>query len=93
MPLTDRSLTADKLPNRYDSRDNLTGMLGIFLGRLGDDAQPDCCLKARNEFKLYFQALKVFNKANKYHVGGHNLRLFKTRRDTVLSNIRQLNIT
>jgi hypothetical protein len=50
-------------------------------------------LRARNELKLYFQALKVFNKANEYHLGGHNLRLFKTMPDTALSNIRQLNIT
>jgi hypothetical protein len=99
MPLADQSLPIDKLPNSYDehfiqtsrrdSRDNLPGMIDIF------KMTPSliATLRARNELKLYFQALEVFNKTNEYHLGGHNFRLFKTMPDAVLSNIRQLSIT
>jgi len=99
MPLADQSLPIDKLPNSYDehfiqtsrrdSRDNLPGMIDIF------KMTPSliATLRARNELKLYFQALEVFNKTNEYHLGGHNFRLFKTMLDAVLSTIRQLSIT
>ena len=88
MPLADRSLTVDKLPNRYDEhfiktsrRDSeiiFQECLAYSWNALEKTPSLIAASRARDELKLYFQALEFLNMRNEYVLGGHNFPLFKT---------------